>query len=425
MASRLSVRHQGSYYEDSSCPYPAINPLQQDLDVDVAIIGGGVTGLSTALQLSERGLSTVVLEADTFASGASGRSGGQLLLGFNESQQDLERQYGAEDAARFWALSQTALELTRHRIQTHGIDCDLKQGALTLATTPKEQRKLLQYHAALNHQGVESQILKGDTLYSHIQSSRYTLGVHETESGHLHPRNYTLGLAKAALSQGVMLFDHTPVTHIQKGATLTIAAGLHQIRAQHLVLAGNALIGNLLPGLAKGLLPVSSHIIATEPLSVDLIPCQAACSDMAFLLHYFRMSNDGRLLWGGRPGVLGRNDDASAQILHQRMLKHFPQLTDTHIDFSWGGKVAVTQPQMPEIRRLENNITVAQGYSGHGMALAGLAGQVVADSITGSPAAMALFERVTHRRFLASDSARSGIAQLGMLWFRLQEIMAR
>ena len=284
---------------------------------------------------------------------------------------------------------------------------------------------LVRQQRVLSQHGVESQLLTSESLQSHIQSATYQSGLFEQESGHLHPRNYTLGLARAALAQGTLLFDHSPVTQIKRGTTIQIQSGRHRIRAQHLVLAGNALIGNILPGVSRRLLPVSSHIIATEPLSMDLIPSHAACSDMAFLLHYFRMSADGRLLWGGRPGIFGRNDDLTGQILYQRMLKHFPQLQGTHLDYSWGGKVAVTLPQMPEIRRLAKNITVAQGYSGHGMALAGLAGQIVADSIRGPTAAMALFERIEHQRFPASANLRSAIVTMGLLWYRMQEIISR
>ena len=423
MKTVYQARFSGSYYDSSSCRYPDIPTLDSDLDIDVAIVGGGITGISTALQFAERGLSSAIFESETFGFGASGRSGGQLLVGFNESPAELSRLYGREAADRMWQLSLDALALTQHYIARYQIDCDLKQGALTLAAHhPKEQKKLSQYQRQFEEKGIETQLLEGAALREAIDSPHYSQGLLEQVSGHLHPKNYSLGLARAALSQGVQLYDRSPIDSITPGDQILLHRGPYRIKANQLVLAGNATIGNLLPGMARSLLPVTSHIIATEPLDSPLIGSQAACSDLAFLLHYFRMSSDGRLLLGGRPGIWGRNDKATTHILQKRMCKLFPQLAQVHIDYSWGGKVAITQPQIPEIRRLASNIIVAQGYSGHGMALAGIVGQVVAETIVGPTSAIDLFENVRHQRFPTGVSTRSRIAQLGMLWYRMREL---
>ena len=423
MTTVSRARFAGSYYDSSSCRYPDIPTLDSDLDIDVAIVGGGITGLSTALQLADRGISSAVFESETFAFGASGRSGGQLLVGFNESTADLSRLVGSQAADQLWQLSIDALALTRDYIGRYQIDCDLQRGALTLATHhPKQRQALIQNQRALEAKGIATQLLEGAALRDAIDSPQYSLGLMESTSGHLHPKNYCLGLARAALSRGVQLFDHSPIDHVQTGDSMRLTRGPHRIRAQRVVLAGNAYIGNLVPELARPILPVTSHIIATEPLTTPLIACQAACSDLAFLLHYFRMSNDGRLLLGGRPGVWGRNEAMSTDILHQRMCQLFPQLAQTAIDYSWGGKVAVTQPQMPDIRRLSPNLWAAQGYSGHGMALAGLAGQVIAGAVDGDNQAIALFERVRHQQFPTHPAIRSGLAQWGMLWYRIREL---
>lgn len=426
MTTVFQPRFQGSYYDSSSCLYPNIPRLDSDLDIDVAIVGGGITGISTALQLAERGISSAVFESKTFGFGASGRSGGQLLIGFNESPAELTRLYGAVVAERMWQLSVDALKLTQQTIARYQIACDLKQGALILARhNPKQQQKLLATQHQLNDKGIATQLLEGDALREAIDSPHYSQGLLEQVSGHLHPKNYCLGLAHAAVAQGVQLYDRSPIDSIKTGDQIVLQCGVHRIKANRLVLAGNAYIGNLLPGLARTLLPVTSHIIATEPLDNPLIGCQAACSDLDFLLHYFRMSSDGRLLLGGRPGVWGRNAETTTAILRQRMCMLFPQLAKTKIDYSWGGQVAVTQPQIPEIKRLAPNIIVAQGYSGHGMALAGMAGHIVGETLAGQDSSIGLFERVKHMQFPKSVTTRSGIALLGMLWYQIRERMGK
>lgn len=413
-----------NYYQATANAYPMIGTIECDHDIDICIIGAGITGLTAAIELSALGYSVVVVEQETIGAGGSGRSGGQVLIGYNESLSTLVERYGQCTANQLWQMSEEALSITRDYIDRYDIDCDLREGQLCLTRTTTGLANYVKYQHEMEEQGVEATILTGDDLTDKIDTNYYIAGLYEKNSFHLHPLNYTLGLANAAIKNGAQIFHQSPVTAIDLKQS-RVNVGTFTIKASQIILAGNALIGNLTPGLAKSMVPVTSHIIATQILDHNPIPANPACSDDVTLLNYFRMSADGRLLFGGRPGIFSKNPEDCKRIMRQRMLRVFPQLKSAEIDWSWSGMVGVTQPQIPQLKRLQPNVWVAQGYSGHGMALSGLAGNLVASAINGNSEKFEIFEGIEHTNFPASNRIRSGIAHLGMMWHQAREILGR
>jgi len=417
------IEQQTSYYQASANEYPLVNKLSQNYDVDVCIIGAGITGLSAAIECARQGLTTLVLEQGKIACAASGRSGGQMLLGYNVSQDLLQKKYGPEVATQLWNLAEESISLAESRIKKYDIQCDLKKGALYLAKNESEAAELKVQSEAYKRLGIESHLLSGSALDEHIDTPFYRHGLYENKSGHLHPLNYTYGLAHAALLEGVQIFHNSPVTGITdlKTGGYRLVSESYRIHTHKLILAGNAVIGNLIPGLAKSIIPITSYILATEPLAEDIIPGDAACSDEAVLLNYFRKSADNRLLFGGRPGAFYSSTEAANRILYQRMLQVFPQLKSVKVDWNWGGRVAITQPQIPQILQKSPNLWVAQGYSGHGMALAGMAGLLLAEAVAGNSLRMEPFKSVNHLKLPANPVMRSALGQLGILGLQLRE----
>ncbi|OYY02852.1 MAG: FAD-dependent oxidoreductase, partial [Acidocella sp. 35-58-6] len=293
----------GNYYEATRRVALNTQPLASDLNVDVAIIGGGITGISAALHLAERGYRVAVLEAEHIGWGASGRNGGQVLPGFGASQMKIKQLVGAAQAKRLWELSMEAVGLLHAQVQRFGIPCDPELGYLHAAVKPRHVRELQEAQAELADLGAPvGQVLQGDDLRARLASPKYLAALEDNISGHIHPLNYTLGLAKAAQDAGAMLFSQTKVMKVTPGKTISIETPRHTVKAAFLLASGGAYLGDLMAPIAGYIMPVGTYIIATEP-RVDvasMIPRNEAVADLNFVLDYFRRSADDRLLFGGR-----------------------------------------------------------------------------------------------------------------------------
>ena len=421
-----------SYYEASVHRASSLPPLQGQVEADVLVVGAGFAGLSAALELAGRGLRVVVLEADRVCSGASGRNGGQAIVGYASGQQPFEDQLGRDGARQAWAMSLEAIDLIDQRIVRYGIACDRVKGFLTVADSARKARALAAEAETLARDyGFHSELVTGADVGRFIDSPRYCAAAFEATSGHLHPLKYGLGLARAARTLGVQIFEHSPVTSLKRGPTVEAATPQGSVRAAFAVLAGNCTLAeygaNVAPEIAPRIMPVGTYIIATAPLDpalcARLIPGNAAVSDNNFVLDYFRFSADHRLLFGGRVSYSTATPRKLQQQMRQRMEAVFPALRGAAVDFVWGGFVDISMNRAPDRGRVRPNVYDLQGFSGHGVAATGLAGRLVADAIAGQAERFDVFARLKHTPFPGGRWLRMPGLVLGMAYYRLRDLL--
>jgi gamma-glutamylputrescine oxidase len=423
--------NQKSYYEASVIRPERCAALEGAVQADVVVVGGGFAGLSAALEMAQRGLSVVLLEADRIGSGASGRNGGQAIVGYASGQEPFESQLGAADAQRAWDMSVEAVDLIETRIAAHGIDCDWQRGYTYVADSAKKARALRDEFEDLNGRGVACEWAQGPDVARFIDSPRYEAAFHEERSGHLHPLKYALGLARAAQAAGVRVFECSPVLGLRRGATLEAVTARGRVSARFGVLAGNCMLPEygpqVAPEIAPRIMPVGTYIVGTAPLDpalcARLIPGNAAVCDNNFVLDYFRFSADHRMLFGGRVSYTARTPPDLKAVMARRMGQVFPALSGVPVDYVWGGFVDISMNRAPDFGRLGDNLYYLQGFSGHGVALTGLAGQLVADAVAGQAGRFDVFARLQHQKFPGGSLLRTPSLALGMLWHRLKDVL--
>jgi gamma-glutamylputrescine oxidase len=428
MTAARAPEHVASYYRATTALEPALPPLTGATRADVCVVGAGLAGCSAALALAERGYRVIVLEAQRIGWGASGRSGGQIIAGFAIEQDALERIVGGPDARALWELSLLAVARLRARISQHRIECDWADGFLLAALKARQWQGLQHWHEQLQQRyGYASTSLIGqEALRALLPSDRYVGALYDSFGGHLQPLRYTLGIAQAARAAGAAFHEGSAVLGYGGHADrLQIRTAGGTVECAQLLFAGNAWLGSTVPALQRRLLSVASYIIATEPLgparAQALITNNAAVSDSNWVLDYFRRSADHRLLFGGRVNYSGVELTAITPATYARMLQVYPQLAGTRIEYSWGCLLDITRSRAPDFGRLAPNIYYLQGFSGHGMALAGLAGELVAEAIAGTAERFDVFARIPHREFPGGLLLRRPTLALAMLWYRLRD----
>ena len=426
---RELTRH--SYYADTAVRAARHPALQGDADCDVAIVGGGLAGLSAAIELADRGFSVRLLEAREVGFGASGRNGGQAIHGLACDQAEIEDQLGLDEARRVFGMSIEALDLIRQRCTRFQIGCDWRDGYLGVATSAGKARDLLDGadHLERAYAYPMQRIAQAD-LPQWIDSPRYCAAVHDPRSGHLHPLKYTLGLAQAAAGLGVTIHEGTAVTALTQDDRPALHTANGRITARQVLLAGNVYLQGIAPSLEARIMPVGTYIVATEPvgepMARQLIPCNAAVCDNNFVLDYFRFSADFSLLYGGRVSYSTATPANLAESMRQRLVDTFPPLAKAKISHAWGGFVDISMNRAPDFGRLRESPQVyyLQGFSGHGLALTGLAGRVVAEAMAGDASRFDTFARLRHRRFPGGRLLRTPALVLGMAWYRLKDVLA-
>ena len=423
---------QHSYYAASANEQPQYPTLEGDIEVDVCVVGGGFAGLSSAIELADKGYKVAVLEANHIGFGASGRNGGQIIAGLACEIDVIEKSIGFDAAKQVWNMTLEALDLVRERVKRFNIHCDLMDGFLGVSVNEKKGKSLRKWFddmAKCYGYDADATWIEPANLQKWIVSPRYFNGYYDKRSGHLHPLNYCLGLAKGAASLGVQIYQHSAVKQMQQGETVILKTEKGQIKAKFVVLAGNVYLPEIAPEiapkLANRIVPVGTYIIGTEPIDAGLvaklIPKNAAVCDTNFVLDYFRFSADKRLLYGGRVSYSAMTPRNLTQSMQARMAETFPQLKNSKVEYTWGGYVDITLNRAPDFGRLVNNVYYLQGFSGHGVALTGLSGKLVAEAISGQAERLDVFSKIKHHDFPGGKLLRTPALVLGMAWFQLRD----
>ncbi len=427
MAFNDGLGMPASYYVTTAHPAPSHPPLTGEITADLVVVGGGCTGLSAALHAAKQGLSVVLLEGGRIGWGASGRNGGQIIPGLRKGAVELTRAYGAERARALFDLALEARALVLDIIARHGIDCDLKTTGHLLAAVKVSD---------LRHMDEEVECLSRVMHYPHTErldaaqtreqvDTPYHGGLLDRMGGHLHPLNYTLGLAEAARAAGAAIHEQSAAVDLEhaSGGVRIVTAGGAAVRARHAILAGDALLTGLEPRANKRIMPVANYIIATEPLgemAAHLIPHDAAVSDSRFVVNYYRLSADGRLLFGGGERYTPDPPADIATFVRPHMQWVFPQLRGIPISHAWGGLVSITATRLPHVGR-QGEVLFAHGYSGMGVILSSLAGKLLVEAIGGETSRFDLFAGVEPPAFPGGTSLRGPLHVLGMLWYALKD----
>jgi gamma-glutamylputrescine oxidase len=415
-----------SWYAATAHALDRFAPLSGEVTADVCIVGGGFTGLSAALHLAEAGRKVVLLEAHRVGFGASGRNGGQLGSGQRMDQDGLETLVGREDAQHLWRLGEEAKALVRSLVEKHRIDCALKPGVAWTASSDGDVRDLHDYADGLRDRYAYDQIelLDFDACQAMCPSPDYKGGFLDHGAGHLHPLNLALGLARAAASAGAHLHETSQVLDIEERDKVHVRTDAGRVTADHLILACNGYLGGLNRQVAAKVMPINNFVVATEPLGDDadrVLARDVAVADSRFVVNYFRLSEDKRLLFGGGESYGYRFPDDIAAKVRKPMTQIFPHLKDVRIDYAWGGTLGITMQRMPYLARLGDKILTASGYSGHGVGTATHAGQLMALALQGQSDGFDIMSRVPTPSFPGGPSLRSPLLVLAMTWFALRD----
>ena len=420
--------HIQSYYAATANDRTRYPALEGTLKADICVIGGGFSGVATALTLAERGRSVVLIEANRIGWGASGRNGGQLIAGIS-GEATIERQLGDAGRRLVRDIRYRGHEIIEERIARYAIACDLRHGWMEVAARPRHMAKIRAHveERIREDEGDHLEIVEPEAMPRVLGTTAYHGGFIDRRGGHLHGLNLCLGEARAAASLGVKIFESTRAIALGGGTKPWVQAARGRVEAGTVVIAGEIFDRFEQPRLRGLMLPTGSYIVATEPLSESVAaainPQDLAIADSNVVLDYFRFSADRRLLFGGGCNYLNRDPKDIGASLRPRMLRIFPQLADARIEFAWGGRIAIVLNRVPAIGRLAPNLNFLQGYSGHGVNASHVAAEIVADAICGTTEKFDLFERIRHLRLPLSDVFGNEMLALGMLYYRLRDLL--
>jgi gamma-glutamylputrescine oxidase len=399
-----------TYYAATANEWETQPAFAGEGEFDIAVIGGGFTGLSAALACAEKGLKVVLLEAKTIGFGASGRNGGQLIPGLRWSMREIDEQFGRERAQAIFDLAHGAVNRVQGRIAKHGIQCDFKSGHLEAAYKPAHFDAMQRDAEFLSREfGWESDVVQPNDMGRHINGGGYHGGIYDRQGGHFHPLNYALGLAEACKEAGVCIYENS-------------AAKCEQVNAKKVINATDTWMGEQDQNLGSYTIPIMNYNVATAPLPnwQDYLPSDAAVADSRFVLNYFRLSADKRLIFGGGEKYVQTPPADLAVFVRKHIAEVFPTLAATPIDYAWGGAVGVTMNRLPHVGR-QGNVFFAHGFSGHGALITTLAGELLAEAVTGTMDRFDVFANLPHRPFPGGKLFARPLATLGLLWYALRD----
>jgi len=422
----MPTAYPETYYSATAHPAPPRPHLEGEKEVDVCVIGGGYTGLSSALFLAESGYRVCLLEAAKVGFGASGRNGGQIVNSYSRDIDSVERCVGPKEAALIGRMAFEGGQIIRERIARYQISCDLKDGGVFAAFTPSQMRHLQQQKQLwerYGHSGLE--LLDSQDIQRVVDSTVYAGGMLDKTGGHVHPLNLALGEAAAFESLGGTIHEQSPVIRIESGASPIAHTAKGRVKAKFLVMAGNAYLENLLPELATKSMPCGSQVITTQPLDDEqaqhLLPQDYCVEDCNYLLDYYRLSADKRLIYGGGVTYGARDPKDITAIILPKLLRTFPQLKGVKIDYAWTGNFLLTLSRLPQIGRLGDNIYYSQGCSGHGVTYTHLAGKIIAEALHGQAERFDAFAKLPHYPFPGGRLLRVPLTALGAFYYDLRD----
>jgi glycine/D-amino acid oxidase-like deaminating enzyme len=420
--------HAPSYFAATAAWQTDYPVLEGEVQVDVAVVGGGFSGVNTALELAERGYTVALLEANRISWGATGRNGGQIIGGIGHSAEQFEKRIGEEGVRSIYRMGLEGCDIIRERVARYQIDCDIKWGYCDVALKPRHMKDFARWKAHEEKMGNpnEYELLDAEQVKAYVNSGQYCGGLlNRTGNGHIHPLNLCIGEARAAEQMGVKIYEQSRVTQISHGERPRVHTESGSVSASFVVLCGNAYMGDLVPGLAKRVLPAISSIIATAPLpealARELMPADLAVCDPRTALDYFRLSADNRMLFGGQCNYTGLEPPDLVGTIRKKMENVFPSLAGIDIDYGWSGQMAIGLNRMPQLGRLASNVCYIQGYSGHGVAPSHIMARITAEMISGSPQRFDVFSSIPHRPFPGGRLLRRPAMAIGMLYFKLRD----
>ncbi|MFT4767946.1 MAG: gamma-glutamylputrescine oxidase [Glaciecola sp.] len=428
-APRESQEHTDSYYAASANWTTAYPALENDLSCDVVVVGGGFSGVNTALELAERGLDVILLEANRISWGATGRNGGQIIGGLGHDPDRFVKRIGEQGVRTIYQMGIEARDIIRERVERYAIECDLKWGYCDVALKPRHMKQFAQWRDFEKTIGNPHPytLLGREELKEFVNSDRYLGGLHNTANGHIQPLNLCIGEAKALESHSGRIFEQSRVVALEQGDRPRVITEGGSVSAGQVVLAGNAYLGGLIPKLASRILPSCSSVIATEPLNAELadslIPGDVAVCDPRTALDYFRLSADKRMLFGGLSNYTGLEPKNLEAVMRQKMEAVFPQLTAVRIDHAWSGWIGIGLNRMPQLGQLADNVTYIQAYSGHGVAPTHIMARITADKLTGSPERFDMMSKISHMPFPGGKLLRRPALAIGMAYFKARDAL--
>ncbi len=417
---------QKSYYAATANPFRRLEPLNGSVAADVCVIGGGFTGLSSALHLAERGYKVVLLEQARIGWGASGRNGGQINLGLRKGPEELIAAFGETRAKQLFNMSEEARQLIVERVAKHNIACDLKPGTLHVASKARDQKwmedEVVCLERVYGYKGAK--FLDKRQTRAELGSEIFHAGVKDSGGGHLHPLNYAQGLAEAAMAAGAQLHEQSHVVRIDKGNVNRVVTADGEVQAKYVILGCNAYLGDLEPRIAGKIMPIANFVIGTEPLSEnearDAITNDVCVCDTKFVVSYWRLSADRRILFGGGERYNTHPPADIGAFVQPYLARVYPQYAHKNIDFGWGGMLAITASRLPQLGRM-GNIFFAHGYSGQGVATTGLAGKLIAEAVAGTAERFDIFSAIKHQTFPGGTLLRHPLLVAAMLWYAMRD----
>jgi gamma-glutamylputrescine oxidase len=420
-------QYPASYYAAHATPLPPFAAPEGALQCDVCVVGGGFMGLSTALELAQCGYDVVLLEAQRVGFGASGRNGGQVGQGQRLDQDDLEDLVGADHARQLWQIANQSVDLVRERAKSPLVEADFNDGIIHADHRERYVPHSRSYVEKLNGlYGYDKiRFLDRDEMRHMVNSPAYHGGTLDMGAGHIDPLQYALGLARMCQAAGVRIYEGARVQRIDHGTPAKVHLAGATVTADYVVMGMNGYLGGLNAEVARHVMPINNYIVATAPMTPDqqeaLLRHNHAVADSKFVVNYFRFSPDNRLLFGGTESYRYRFPSDIAAKVRKPLAEIYPQLKDVQIDYAWGGTLGITMNRMPHITRLSGNILSLSGFSGHGVAMASLAGQIAAEAIAGQAERFDVMAKVPNMRFPGGPRLRTPLLIAAMLWYSLRD----
>ncbi len=418
--------HAGTWYAASANDQRVRPTLEANIEADVCVIGAGFTGISAALELSERGYRVVVLEGTRIGFGASGRNGGQIVNGYSRDLQTIARRYGQQKAVELGRMSLEGGNIIRDRIAKYNIACDLQHGGFFGAFTDKQIREMAEHKAHWEkhgHTGLE--MVSKSEVGTYARTHVYAGGMIDKLGGHIHPLNMVLGEAAAVEGLGGTIYENSRVTAVEFGANPVVRTAKGSVKAKYVLVCGNAYLGSLLPAIGDRMMPVSSQVMATEPLSKELIesllPANYCVEDANYVLDYYRRTADNRLLYGGGIVYGGHDPRTLTGKIRPNMLKTFPELGNVRIDYAWSGNFALTLSRIPHMGRLSDNVYFSHGDSGHGVTTTHLLGKILGEAVSGHAERYDVWSSLPNFPFPGGKMFRVPLTALGAWWYGLRD----